>query len=91
LNLVRQYVPHVNKNRLSDETTSGVRALAVDANGNIVEDFVFDYTDKWKSILHVRNAPSPAATSSLAIAQEVAKMAEINFGWKEETRLSQSS
>lgn len=34
------------------------------------------------SVLNVRNAPSPAATASLAIAEMVADAAEEDFGWK---------
>lgn len=47
---------------------SGVRAQAVDRTGKLVDDFIFDEED---GILHVRNAPSPAATACLAIASRV--------------------
>ncbi|VDK17933.1 unnamed protein product [Anisakis simplex] len=52
---------------------SGVRAQAMDADGNLVDDFVFDSGtgDIASRILHVRNAPSPGATSSLAIAEMI--------------------
>uniref|UniRef100_A0A0M3HIL0 L-2-hydroxyglutarate oxidase n=1 Tax=Ascaris lumbricoides TaxID=6252 RepID=A0A0M3HIL0_ASCLU len=52
---------------------SGVRAQAMDAQGNLVDDFVFDSGDGdiASRILHVRNAPSPGATSSLAIAEMI--------------------
>jgi L-2-hydroxyglutarate oxidase len=46
-----------------------VRAQAVARDGSLVDDFVFSRTER---ALHVRNAPSPAATSSLAIAAEIA-------------------
>lgn len=61
---------------------SGVRAQALDTDGNLVDDFIFDVpTGKLKQhILHVRNAPSPAATSSLAIAKVIAS--EINQRFK---------
>ncbi len=54
--------------RLSDliPAGTGVRAQAVDADGTLVEDFRLS-TDG--SVVWVRNAPSPAATSSLAIAE----------------------
>lgn len=60
---------------------SGVRAQALDVNGNLVDDFVFDSgTDALaKRMLHVRNAPSPAATSSLAIADCVADEVKKRF------------
>ena len=49
---------------------SGVRAQAVDREGNLVEDFLFR---EGKQILHVVNAPSPAATSSLSIGKTIAE------------------
>jgi len=49
---------------------SGIRAQAVAPDGSLVDDFVFDA--QGDRVLHVRNAPSPAATSSLAIAGMVA-------------------
>lgn len=55
---------------------SGVRAQAMRANGELVDDFVFDGAE---GIVHVRNAPSPGATSSLAIARLVADEAERRF------------
>ncbi len=45
---------------------AGVRAQALWRDGRLVEDFVFSCSAR---ALHVRNAPSPAATSSLAIAR----------------------
>lgn len=61
---------------------SGVRAQALDVSGKLVDDFVFDSGsgDIGKRMLHVRNAPSPAATSSLAIAKMVADEAVKRFG-----------
>ena len=47
---------------------SGVRAQAVMKNGRLVDDFFFV---KKGNILHVLNAPSPAATASFAIAEEI--------------------
>jgi 2-hydroxyglutarate dehydrogenase len=48
---------------------SGIRAQALDRDGKLVDDFVVHRTDR---ALHVRNAPSPAATSSLALAKLIA-------------------
>jgi 2-hydroxyglutarate dehydrogenase len=48
---------------------AGIRAQALSRDGTLVDDFVFTRTER---ALHVRNAPSPAATSSLAIAQSIA-------------------
>ncbi|CAF1093919.1 unnamed protein product [Adineta steineri] len=61
---------------------SGVRAQALSADGNLVEDFVFETVDTGdlkNRILHVRNAPSPAATSSLPIADMVVAKAKECF------------
>uniref|UniRef100_A0A8D0FBS7 L-2-hydroxyglutarate dehydrogenase, mitochondrial n=1 Tax=Strix occidentalis caurina TaxID=311401 RepID=A0A8D0FBS7_STROC len=60
---------------------SGVRAQALDTDGNLVDDFVFDggSGDIGSRVLHVRNAPSPAATSSLAIAKMIADEAKRRF------------
>lgn len=52
---------------------AGIRAQAVARDGSLVDDFVFEYTPR---MLHVRNAPSPGATSALAIARHVAERAE---------------
>ena len=45
---------------------AGVRAQCLGRDGRLVDDFVFDVPSP--RVLHVRNAPSPAATASLAIA-----------------------
>ena len=55
---------------------SGVRAQALWRDGRLADDFVFSHTER---ALHVRNAPSPAATSSLAIARMVADEADSAF------------
>ncbi len=49
---------------------SGVRAQALGRDGALVDDFVVSETER---ALHVRNAPSPAATSSLALAGLIAR------------------
>jgi L-2-hydroxyglutarate oxidase LhgO len=56
---------------------SGVRAQAMAADGSLVDDFVFEGAE---GVVHVRNAPSPAATSSLAIGKYIADDAERRFG-----------
>jgi (S)-2-hydroxyglutarate dehydrogenase len=50
---------------------AGVRAQAMDENGNLIQDFSIV---RDKRILHVLNTPSPAATASLAIGSEIAAM-----------------
>lgn len=60
-----------------------MRAQAMTMDGNMVEDFVFDQGEGeiGKRMLHIRNAPSPAATSSLAIADMIADKANTTFNW----------
>jgi L-2-hydroxyglutarate oxidase len=54
---------------------AGVRAQAISPEGELVHDFAFAARNQ---ALHVLNAPSPAATASLAIGSEiVAKLAEV--------------
>jgi L-2-hydroxyglutarate oxidase len=55
---------------------SGVRAQAVDARGNLLDDF---HVVRAPQMIHVLNAPSPAATSSLRIGKEIAAMAMEQF------------
>ena len=57
----------------------------MDAEGNLVDYFVFDQGtgECGKRMLHVRNAPSPGATSSLAIAEMIADKAQELFGWSQ--------
>ena len=50
-----------------------MRAQALARDGALVDDFAFSHTER---ALHVRNAPSPGATASLAIASHVADEAE---------------
>lgn len=58
---------------------SGVRAMALDPDGNMVDDFRIE---KGPRSIHVLNAPSPAATAGLAIGESVADMAIQHFGLK---------
>ncbi|MFQ5447375.1 MAG: L-2-hydroxyglutarate oxidase, partial [Saprospiraceae bacterium] len=51
---------------------AGVRAMAVAKNGGMVDDFMILENE---NMVHVINAPSPAATSSLAIGKAIAKTA----------------
>jgi L-2-hydroxyglutarate oxidase LhgO len=64
---LRRLVPSVRAEDLG-ETHAGVRAQALSSEGDLVDDFWFDHAD---NVVHVRNAPSPGATSSLALAREV--------------------
>jgi L-2-hydroxyglutarate oxidase LhgO len=64
----RRYVPELTVADVQ-RAGAGVRAQAVDADGTLVDDFRIH---RLGPVLAVRNAPSPAATSSLAIAEHVA-------------------
>jgi len=64
---VARFVPEITSRDLL-RGPAGVRAQALARNGRLVDDFVISRTER---ALHVRNAPSPAATSSLAIARMV--------------------
>jgi L-2-hydroxyglutarate oxidase len=68
---LQKLVPAIEARHLVP-TRAGVRAQAVDKDGKLVEDFRFARSDRW---LHVLNAPSPAATASLAIGRHVAAQA----------------
>jgi L-2-hydroxyglutarate oxidase LhgO len=63
----RRYVPDLRSHDVI-RAQAGVRAQAVDRDGALVDDFRLSVSD---NVVWVRNAPSPAATSSLAIAEEL--------------------
>lgn len=67
LKSLQRYIPELNEDDLLPGP-SGVRAQALTANGDMVDDFVIDVQP---GILHLRNAPSPAATSSMQIGRYV--------------------
>jgi (S)-2-hydroxyglutarate dehydrogenase len=71
-----RYVPELSA-RDVEAAFAGVRAQALGRDGRLLDDFAFSATER---ALHVRNAPSPGATSSLAIARYVADEAERTFG-----------
>ena len=75
LRAVQRYVPEIESRDLQ-WGPSGVRAQAVDRDGSLVDDFRLG-TDG--AFLHVRNAPSPAATASMAIASHLTDQAEQLF------------
>ena len=63
-------VPEVEAHDL-EPASSGVRAQAVHADGRLADDFEFSRSNDGR-VLHVLNAPSPAATASLAIGDQIA-------------------
>jgi L-2-hydroxyglutarate oxidase LhgO len=75
LTAVRRFVPEIESRDLG-WGPSGVRAQAVDPDGSLVDDFRLGTDGR---CLHVRNAPSPAATASMAIANHLVDQAELQF------------
>ncbi|WP_417564117.1 L-2-hydroxyglutarate oxidase [Microbacterium sp.] len=61
----RRFVPELRMNDLAHRSAAGVRAQAWGADGALLDDFAIERAGQ---ITLVRNAPSPAATSSMAIA-----------------------
>jgi 2-hydroxyglutarate dehydrogenase len=72
----RRLLPELSANA-AEPAFAGVRAQAVGRDGRLLDDFAFSRTAR---ALHVRNAPSPGATSALAIARHVAGEAASAFG-----------
>jgi L-2-hydroxyglutarate oxidase len=68
---LRRLVPDVRDSDL-EPGGAGVRAMAMTRDGRLVEDFALVKRDR---ALHVVNAPSPGATASLAIADEILRVA----------------
>ena len=67
LEQVRKYCPSVQLSDLHPEP-AGIRAQAVRSDGTMVDDFLVHASDR---MLHVCNAPSPAATSALPISEMI--------------------
>jgi L-2-hydroxyglutarate oxidase LhgO len=63
----RAYVPELSFDDVV-ASTAGIRAQALDADGGLVDDFRISIRER---VTMIRNAPSPAATSSLAIAEHI--------------------
>jgi len=72
---LQKMVPELQESDLA-QGGSGVRAQAVDSNGNLVDDFYFVHSGK---MIHVCNVPSPAATASLEIGREIVEMMAERF------------
>jgi 2-hydroxyglutarate dehydrogenase len=76
LRVAARYVPEL-EDAEARPAFAGIRAQALGRDGQLIDDFVVSATPR---SLHVRNAPSPAATSSLALARHVADTADRAFG-----------
>ncbi|XP_043580937.1 L-2-hydroxyglutarate dehydrogenase, mitochondrial isoform X1 [Bombus pyrosoma] len=77
---LQKFIPEVSFRDVK-RGPAGVRAQALDNNGNLVDDFVFDggKGSIGGRVMHCRNAPSPAATSAMAIAKFIADKLETDF------------
>lgn len=68
---LQKLVPSIKKSDL-EAAPAGVRAQASSKDGGLLDDFKIEQKNK---IIHVLNAPSPAATSSLSIGKTIAELA----------------
>ena len=71
LKSLQRLMPELTSNDLAPGG-SGVRAQAVNPDGSLLDDFRIERTE---SAVHVLNAPSPGATSSLVIGNHIADLA----------------
>jgi L-2-hydroxyglutarate oxidase len=71
----RRFVPALSADAVVPGP-AGIRAQALATDGSLVDDFVINQDGP---IIHVRNAPSPAATSSLMIGEYIAETARKAF------------
>ncbi len=72
---LKKLIPEIEANDIITGET-GVRAQALERDGFLVDDFRIVEADK---MIHVLNAPSPAATASLSIGEKIAAMAVRKF------------
>jgi len=73
---LRQLIPEVRQSDIVP-CGAGVRAQALAPNGKLLDDFHIRGADR---MIHVLNAPSPAATASISIGRSIADMAAAEFG-----------
>ena len=67
---LQKLIPEINEGDVAPYK-AGVRAQAVDRNGNLLDDFRIIEND---NMIHILNAPSPAATASLSIGGKIASL-----------------
>ncbi|WP_395079210.1 L-2-hydroxyglutarate oxidase [Gracilimonas sp.] len=72
---LQKLIPEIREEHL-EVSPSGIRAMALQPNGEILDDFYFEVADRQ---IHVLNAPSPAATAGLAIGDEIVNKVDENF------------
>ena len=72
---LQELIPEIKENDLVTGG-SGVRAQACDKDGGLIDDFLVTEGERF---INVGNAPSPAATASLAIGEQIAQLATKNI------------
>ena len=72
---LQRLIPEIRAAHLKP-APAGVRAQAVGMDGSLVDDFLIQTVDR---IVHVNNAPSPAATASLNIGKEIVRLLAAQF------------
>lgn len=80
-----EYVPSL-RGAVSSPITRGIRAQAMDADGELIDDFVIEQQGRATLI---RNAPSPGATSSMAIAEHILDVVAETHGFDPSSQNSQ--
>tara|TARA_Y100001958_G_C21244023_1_gene573079 strand:- start:2652 stop:3839 length:1188 start_codon:yes stop_codon:yes gene_type:complete len=70
VNALQKLVPEITTDDIAP-SPSGVRAQALGSDGSLIDDFVISSVE---NMIHVINAPSPAATSALAIGDHIANI-----------------
>ena len=78
LNRLKKMIPSLEMSDIVPGR-AGVRAMALGADGEMIDDFKIEHHH---NALHVLNAPSPAATASLAIGTAICEMASDKFNLK---------
>jgi 2-hydroxyglutarate dehydrogenase len=76
----RKLVPAVTDDMV-EESFTGVMAQVFEADGTAAKDYIYEEGCLGGKVFNVRNAPSPACTASLAIAENVVTAAAKSFGW----------
>lgn len=72
---LQKLIPSIEAGDLKT-SPSGVRAMALKPDGELLDDFYFETTERE---IHVLNAPSPAATAGLSIGDEIVRKARNSF------------
>jgi len=72
---IKKLVPEIESSDI-EKSGAGVRAQAVDPSGNLIDDFRIVES---KKMIHVLNAPSPAATASISIGRYISRLMKNQF------------